>query len=95
MKRIAILVSLLVLAIPLVALAQSGGGYDLSWSSIDGGGGTSSGGSYTLSGTIGQPDANVLAGGNYILGGAFWGGGALAEGYQVYLPIVVRQQGNR
>ena len=95
MKRVALLVSMLVLAIPVVALAQSGGGYDLSWGSIDGGGGTSSGGSYTLSGTIGQPDAGVLTGGNYILGGGFWGGGTLAEMYKVYLPIVVRQHSNR
>ena len=33
------------------ANAQSGGGYDLSWSTIDGGG------LYSGSGTIGQPDA--------------------------------------
>jgi hypothetical protein len=37
--------------------AQSGGGFDLSWSTMDGGGGTSTGGAYAVSGTIGQPDA--------------------------------------
>ena len=52
---------------------QSGGPYDLSWYTIDGGGGTSSGGPYTLSGTIGQPDAGgPLAGGSYTLTGGFW-----------------------
>ena len=45
--------------------AQSGGGYDLSWSTIDGGGGMSTGGGYTLSGTIGQPDAGILLNGSY------------------------------
>ena len=30
--------------------AQSGGGYDLTWNTIDGGGGTSTGGAYTLNG---------------------------------------------
>ncbi len=54
------------------ALAQSGGGFDLTWSTIGGGGGTSLGGPYSLSGTIGQPDAGILRGGNYQLAGGFW-----------------------
>jgi hypothetical protein len=57
------------------ALAQSGGDYDLSWSTIDGGGGTSSGGPYVLTGTIGQPDAGDMAGGPYEVLGGFWPGG--------------------
>jgi len=59
------------------APAQTGGQYDLSWSTIDGGGGTSSGGSYVLTGTIGQPDAAYSAGGSYELLGGFWPGGPL------------------
>jgi len=55
-------------------LAQAINGYDLSWNTVDGGGGTSSGGSYELSGTIGQPDAGALSGGGYTLLGGFWGG---------------------
>ena len=47
------------------ANAQSGGGYDLSWHTIDGGGGTSTGGVYSVSGTIGQPDAGAMSGANY------------------------------
>jgi hypothetical protein len=88
---------LLVLGLALlgatVALAQSGGGYDLSWSTVDGGGGMlSAGGVYTLAGTAGQPDAGLLAGGSYTLGGGFWGGGAASAGpgYTVYLPLVMR-----
>jgi hypothetical protein len=74
-------------------LAQSGGGYDLSWSTVDGGGETfSSGGVYTLGGTAGQPDAGLLTGGSYTLGGGFWGGGAVAlPRYTVYLPLILRQ----
>src|SRR5881296_1933291 len=60
--------------IPVLAPAQSGGNFSLSWSTIDGGGGTSSGGKYQLSGTIGQPDAGVLSGGNFKLEGGFWSG---------------------
>ena len=59
------------------ALAQSGGDYTLTWSTIDGGGGQSSGGQYTLTGTIGQPDAAWSSGGQYELLGGFWPGGPL------------------
>ena len=63
----------------LMALATSvvSGQYELSWYTIDGGGGRSSGGPYTLTGTIGQPDAAYSAGGNYELLGGFWPGGPL------------------
>jgi hypothetical protein len=54
--------------------AQSGGSFDLSWSTIDGGGGASSGGQFVLNGTIGQPDAGTLTGGNFKLEGGFWSG---------------------
>ena len=50
-------------------------GYDLTWHTIDGGGGTSSGGVFELSGTIGQPDAGAaLSGGTFTLVGGFWPG---------------------
>ena len=48
------------------------GGFDLTWFTVDGGGGTSSGGDFVLSGTIGQPDAGDLAGGGFTLRGGFW-----------------------
>lgn len=63
----------------LMALATStvSAQYELSWYTIDGGGGRSSGGPYTLSGTIGQPDAAYSAGGGFELLGGFWPGGLL------------------
>ena len=88
---------LLLAAVP--TLAQSGGGYqvarsgyDLTWSTVDGGGGTfSTGGGFSLGGTAGQPDAGLVEGGTYALAGGFWpGGAALPMGYVVYLPLVVR-----
>jgi len=83
---------LLMLLAAVPTLAQSGGGYDLTWSTVDGGGGTfSTGEGYSLGGTAGQPDAGVLAGGGYTLAGGFWRGGALAK-YKVYLPLVVQGQ---
>ena len=68
---------MIVLLYVSLALGQSGGDYILTWSTIDGGGGTSSGGPYILTGTIGQPDAAYSAGGNYELLGGFWPGGPL------------------
>jgi len=53
------------------------GEYELSWYTIDGGGGRSTGGPYELVGTIGQPDAAYSSGGNYELLGGFWPGGPL------------------
>ena len=35
----------------IAALAQTAGGYDLTWWTVDGGGGTVSGGGYALMGT--------------------------------------------
>ncbi len=53
------------------------GDYDLTWRTIDGGGGVSSGGAYIVRGTIGQPEAGVMSGGQYELLGGFWPGGPL------------------
>jgi hypothetical protein len=79
---------LLALAGATTSLAQTGGGYDLTWSTIDGGGGTSAGGGYTLTGAIGQPDAGVMSGGGYTLTGGFWVGAAPI--YRTFLPLVVK-----
>jgi hypothetical protein len=47
--------------------------YSIDWSTIDGGGGTSTGGVYSVTGTVGQPDAGAtMSGGNYSLDGGFW-----------------------
>lgn len=62
--------------------------YDLSWWTVDGGGGTSTGGNLELTGTVGQPDAGAAAGGTLTLGGGFWG--AIGSDYRIYLPAVSR-----
>jgi hypothetical protein len=49
------------------------GGYQLSWWTLDGGGGRSSAGAYSLHGTVGQWDAgNTQQAGGYRLTGGFW-----------------------
>lgn len=81
----------LVLLAAVPALAQSGGGYDLSWSTLEGGGITvSTGGAYTLGGTAGQADAGQMAGGGYILSGGFWPGGVAAPPFVLYLPQILQ-----
>ena len=66
---------LLILAGASVAFGQ----YEIPWSTVNGGGGTSTGGPYELRGTIGQPDASVQAhvfefpdGSYYALAGGYW-----------------------
>jgi len=82
----------LTLLFTLPVLAQSGGELDLSWNTVDSGGGTfSSGGSYTLGGTIGQPDAGGMTGGAYTLSGGFWAGQAAPPpppSYDLFLPLI-------
>lgn len=70
--RRAIIMMLVTMWIGPVVSGQVGGNYDLSWSTIDSGGGTSSGGQYILTGTIGQPDTGRTASCTYHLSGGFW-----------------------
>ncbi len=84
-------------ALAPATLAQSGGGYDLTWTSIAAGGGTLTGGAYSLVSTIGQPEPGPGAdGGGYSLTGGVWGGaGAVIPspgGKRVYLPVVLRNR---
>lgn len=71
--KLLIIVSFLCWCFLSPALAQTGGQYDLSWSTIDGGG-MSTGGQYMVIGTIAQPDAGWTAGGDYELWAGFWPG---------------------
>jgi hypothetical protein len=62
-------ICILTSALCLPALGQ----YSIDWSTIDGGGGTSTGGVYSVSGTIGQPDAGgPMTNGQYSVTGGFW-----------------------
>jgi hypothetical protein len=92
-RLLALLVVLFLLGGGLVAYAQTGGGYDLTWWTVDGGGETGiSGGNYTLLSTAGQPDARAaIGGGDYILLSGFWPGEKLAViTRSLYLPFVLK-----
>jgi len=103
-KRLLIGLALVLLLVAIISLpglsrngvlqAQSGGGFELSWSTIDGGGATfSNGGGYSLGGTIGQSDAGTAVGGTYLLEGGFWHSLTPPEppsNSTNYIPIVLK-----
>jgi hypothetical protein len=75
-------------AVPCATIqAQTGGRYDLTWNTVDGGSiSSATGGGYSLGGTIGQPEAGAAVGGGYSLTGGFWYDGA----YRAFVPVVLR-----
>ena len=61
----------LLLALPAVAWAD----FELTWFTVDGGGGQSLGGIFEIEGTLGQCDASPavgMSGGDYTLFGGYW-----------------------
>ena len=91
MKHVSKVLPLVALALVVsVALAQPGSGYDLSWWTVDGGGGTLAGNGYSLSSTAGQLDAAAWSGEGYTLAGGFWGEVGPGE-YNVYLPLALSE----
>ncbi len=75
----------------LIAYAQTGGDYTLTWWTVDHGGLTgSTGGAYKLLSTAGQPEADpsAAAGGGYTLLSGFWPSRTFIR--PVYLPLVLK-----
>ncbi|MHC4617625.1 MAG: hypothetical protein ACYTEQ_07710 [Planctomycetota bacterium] len=70
--RLAISMILLV----IFGISTAGGQYEISWSTVNGGG-ASGGGGYELTAAIGQPEAGSAGGGDYELLGGFLPGGPL------------------
>lgn len=85
---------LLLASLALTTTLSTQGQLAIDWSTVDGGGGSSSGGAYSVSGTIGQPDAGQLAGGGYTLSGGFWGVVAASPPQPVPSLTVSRPGGN-
>jgi hypothetical protein len=59
-----------VFLLPLIGLATAA--WQLDWSTVDAGGGSSTGGAFAVHGTIGQLDAATSSGGPYVVHGGFW-----------------------
>jgi hypothetical protein len=76
--------------------AQSSADYDLTWSTVQSGGGISAGGDYCVGGTAGQPGAGASSGEGYTLAGGFWSGAGPVSApphYTIYLPCLLRGSG--
>jgi hypothetical protein len=70
-----IVLTLILLRCSALAPAQSGGGFDLSWNALTGGGSASTGGGFELGGSISPPAGQsdpVMSGGAFQLVGGFW-----------------------
>ena len=87
-KAFTFVLALVLVTVAIGSLALAGGGYDVSWHVIGGGGGTSRGGRYALDATIGQPVAATSGGGAYRLCVGFWCGNV--PGWRLYLPDMLR-----
>jgi hypothetical protein len=74
LKKTTVILVALLCASGLIFAQSSGGAFEITKSTIDSGGGTSTGGGFSLTGTIGQPDANpqLSSGGEFLLAGGFW-----------------------
>jgi hypothetical protein len=66
---------------------------DITWWTVDGGGGSGTGGTFELSGTIGQADTGEQSGGSFELSGGYWSRPEpeQAQEQEVYLPLVLSQ----
>lgn len=75
-----------------LAAASTDTGYDLTWSSLDGGGSISCAKTgYALSGSIAQPDAQTWTGEHYRLQGGFWSVSWLDRLHSIFIPLIRRQ----
>lgn len=77
LRNISLVILFVGVMLPQPVSAGTGGPYVLEWTTIDGGGTTSSGDEYVLTSMIGQPDADFSVGGRYQVIGGFLPGGPL------------------
>lgn len=89
----ALVVLLALLLGAVVANAQTGDGYDLSWHVVSGGGGPMSSTNYALNGTIGQAAIDPAVSTNYDLGAGYSYGVVIQIGpveLKIYLPLIFK-----
>ena len=93
-RRTALALALIAVLAAVGILNAAPTALDISWWTVDGGGGALSDGTYSLSGTAGQPDAGAaLEKGGYSLVGGYWyGAGQEEQWYMLFLPAVIRNQ---
>ena len=84
-------IGLIIAALALVAVqpaqAQSGGGRDLSWWVVSGGGGQGVSAHFVLESAVGQPSVGYSTSASYRLGSGFM---PFLDWWSIFLPIVTR-----
>ncbi len=88
-KSMMVVIVLVIFGLFLIAgaIRAQTGSYELSWWTIDSGGGAVSAGAYAISGGAGQADAHSpLTAGAYAIAGGFWIEQPPAT-YVLYLPV--------
>lgn len=87
--RITLLVTICIVGLVFagVALAHSGGTFEIPPASIKGGGGGSSGGSFTVTGAAGQPAVQSSSGALFLLKSGFW---QTSNFRMIYVPLIRR-----
>ncbi len=88
-KRMMLAVALVMIGCLLLvgALRVQAGGYEISWWSVDNGGGAVASGAYAISGGVGQADAHAsITAGAYTVVGGFWVDQP-PTAYVLYLPV--------
>ena len=77
MRSIYFIFFVMVLGLPALVAAQSGGTFTITRSVVAGGGDSSTGGTFVINGTIGEPVAGTISnGGTFSLGSGFWASAA-------------------
>ena len=93
MKTKALILTLaLALSLLVAGLALANGGVERLREVLGGGASNSAAaGGIALRATLGQPVVGVISSGDVTLGQGFWHGGVAAGGgYEIYLPLVLR-----
>lgn len=83
--------AIMLLYVGRIGFAQSGSGYSLTWSTVNGGGGELANSGYALDGTAGQSDAHPgAAGGDYQLTSGLWAGLVInnRQKHAIFIPYV-------
>jgi uncharacterized membrane protein len=75
-------------------LAQVSTNFDLSWHLLSGGGGSRGSANYQISDSLGQWAGGLVSGSSYRIESGFWYGTVISEkGREIYLPLILKNQG--
>jgi hypothetical protein len=91
--RVTIIFTVCALVLVTVSTALATGSYQVTWWTVDSGGGSSQStdGQYVLNGTAGQPEAGSASGSGYSFNGGFWHAmSTTIQEFLIHMPLVNR-----